>query len=148
KGSRMRQNILLETLRMEPRRSLRTALSAPLGSRRSIGKWVLLLVGVLNLVGNTAAEVRAHELIINGGFEHPELDAGTVFLTTSHLPGWTIFGPDGRTGTVDLIREYWPPADGHQSIDLVGDTGVGTGIEQSFRTEEGQKYLLEFRYAN
>jgi hypothetical protein len=79
----MRLKILFGTLQMEPPRTQPTALSARLASRRSIGKGVLLLVAVLSFVGSTAAVVRAHDLIVNGGFEHPTLDDGTTFLTTS-----------------------------------------------------------------
>jgi choice-of-anchor C domain-containing protein len=116
---------------------------------RLIRKLVLLLVGVLCLVGTATQAVRAQELIVNGGFEQPALDPSIGFYTTSfHLVGWTIFGPNGQLGNIDLIVNYWPPAEGNQSIDLVGDTGPGTGVQQSFSTTPGQKYVLTFQYAN
>lgn len=111
-------------------------------------RWGLtLLLGLAAVLGFTTGFVRA-ELIINGGFESPALPPGTGFLTVGNpgLPGWTIFGPGG--GRVDVILNYWPPAQGLQSLDLVGDTGFGTGILQTFATTPGEQYLLSFRYAN
>jgi choice-of-anchor C domain-containing protein len=121
------------------------------GCFRLTGKPVLLLAGILTATSAAISiqEVRAQELIVNGGFEQPALDPSIEFFTTSfHLDGWTIFGPKGQVGNVDIIVNYWPPAQGHQSIDLVGNTGPGTGIEQSFSTTPGQKYVLTFQYAN
>jgi choice-of-anchor C domain-containing protein len=114
-----------------------------------IGKSALLLVVVLGLSGTTIQDVRAQELIVNGGFEEPAFDPSITFYTASfHIDGWTIFGPNGQLGNIDIIVNYWPPAQGNQSIDLVGDTGPGTGIQQSFPTVAGQKYVLTFQYAN
>ena len=110
---------------------------------------VALLALVFSSLAVTASEARA-DLIVNGGFEAPFVPDGTAFVTTNSLPGWRVFGPGGVTGTgdVDVILGYWPAAEGRQSIDLVGDTGIGTGIDQSFATVVGTAYVLSFQYAN
>ncbi len=82
------------------------------------------------------------QLLANGSFESPVAPAND-FVRTSVLPGWTV------SGDVDVIHMgYWQAADGTQSIDLSGDTGPGTFIEQAFPTLAGQAYLLSFYYAN
>jgi choice-of-anchor C domain-containing protein len=80
-------------------------------------------------------------LIINGGFEAPALSNGAVATFTS-IPGWTI------NGNIDVLNNLWAPAEGQQVIDLVGNTGPGTYIQQSFATTPGQIYNLTFEYAN
>lgn len=102
------------------------------------------MVAVTILLGG-ATTARA-EQIVNGGFELPPLPAGTDFVdvTGDFITGWTI--PDGWT--IDLVRDYWPAFQGSQSIDLDGDSGIGTTILQSFATVPGQGYSLSFAYAN
>ena len=38
--------------------------------------------------------------------------------------------------------------EGNQSIDLIGESGQGTGIEQSFATQVGTTYTLSFKYVH
>src|SRR5262245_11760626 len=111
--------------------ALHMAGCAQTGVGRMIGKWALLVIVVLGLMSITSSDVRAQELSVNGGFEQLVVDRSLEFYTTSyHLVGWTIFGTNGQLGNVDIIVNYWPPTEGHQSIDLVGNTGPGTGIQQ------------------
>jgi len=83
---------------------------------------------------------QAANFIINGDFESPVVLG--LFLTTPVLPGWTV------SGNVDVINSYWQPSQGNQSLDMVGNTGPGTFIEQSFATTPGLSYRLTFDYAN
>ena len=108
--------------------------------RNGIRVWALAVAALLAGAGSARSE-----LIVNGGFEMPALAPGTGFvtLTGGAIPGWTI-----APGTVDLIRDYWPAFQGNQSLDLVGDSGPGTAIAQSFATDPGAPYLLTFAYAN
>jgi hypothetical protein len=96
-------------------------------------------------LGQSASGSNA-EQIVNGGFELPALPSGTDFvnMTGSAIVGWTI--PNGWS--VDLIRDYWPAFQGNQSIDLDGDSGIGTTVFQTFETDPGRKYSLSFEYAN
>lgn len=86
------------------------------------------------------------EQIVNGSFELPPLPPGTQFVnvTGDFIPGWTI--PDGWS--IDLVRDFWPAFQGYQSIDLDGDSGIGTTILQSFETVPGREYSLSFAYGN
>jgi choice-of-anchor C domain-containing protein len=47
---------------------------------------------------------------------------------------------------IDYIGTYWKSADGQRSLDMNGSPGFG-GIQQSFKTKKGQKYLLSFYLA-
>ncbi len=102
------------------------------------------MVAVIIILGGATTAMA--EQIVNGGFELPPLPAGTDFVdvTGDFITGWTI--PDGWT--IDLVRDYWPAFQGSQSIDLDGDSGIGTTILQSFATVPGQAYSLSFAYAN
>ena len=86
--------------------------------------------------------VGAVSAISNGGFEDPALADGTSFQANmgSGLTGWTIEG-----GNVDLIKEYWIPAELKQSLDLSGDSR-GT-ISQQIATDPGKTYKLTFSMA-
>src|SRR5665647_2438499 len=74
----------------------------------------IVLVLLLACVG----AVSAAELVNNGGFENPPLVDGVGFQENmvSGLTGWTI-----ESGNVDLIKEYWVPYAGKQSLDLSGN---------------------------
>lgn len=77
-------------------------------------------------------------LLVNGSFEAPDVH-GARYVTFHHsIPGWRI-----RCGTVDVKSTYWrnAPAQGSQSLDMVGSPGAAT-IEQTFRTEPGKLYTF------
>ncbi len=95
---------------------------------------------------------KPYEHIVNGSFESPALTSSDKagYRPVRSLPAWSIFGKNHvlGTGDVDVVKTYWAPYSGNQSLDLVGDTGVGTGIEQTIATIPGQSYKLTFAYAN
>lgn len=101
-------------------------------------------IAIAILLGATT--LGAAEQLVNGGFESPALPPGATFIlaTGGDIPGWTI--PAGWS--IDLIRDYWPPDEGYQSIDLDGDSGIGATILQRFETVPGRMYMLAFAYAN
>lgn len=97
-------------------------------------------VGLALLLATAPARA---ELLVNGGFELPALPPGTAFVTQppGAPVGWTI-----DSGSIDLIRDYWPAHSGLQSIDLAGSSaGV---ISQTFATTAGLPYRFSFAYAN
>jgi hypothetical protein len=97
----------------------------------------LLAIVPAALWGGTAS---AAELIVNGGFEAPQIDAS--YATTTSLVGWTV-----DAGNVDIVqRPTYAAQTGTQALDLIG-SGVSTGaISQAFATTIGQTYRLVFAY--
>src|SRR3954462_9997949 len=84
-------------------------------------------------------------LLVNGGFEQPQVPTGSDSLTISfespaQLAGWSV------AGTVDVVRGSWQPSEGAQSLDLNGFS-PGT-IVQSFATTPGVRYRLSFAYGD
>ncbi len=95
------------------------------------------------LMAVVAPAAPAQNLLTNGSFESPQLSASTTFITImngSAFGSWTV-----TAGSIDLLRTYWAPADGFQSIDLNGNN-PGT-IAQTFATTTGATYQLRFRMA-
>jgi choice-of-anchor C domain-containing protein len=90
-----------------------------------------------------SSPVVAQNLVSNGSFENPALAAGTSFTTI--LNGGTVGAWSITNGSVDLIRSYWAPADGFQSLDLNGNS-QGT-ISQALATAAGTRYTLTFSMA-
>lgn len=85
----------------------------------------------------------AQNLLTDGSFENPAQANSTTFVTImngSSFGAWTI-----TSGSIDLIRTYWAPADGFQSIDLNG-ASPGT-IAQTMATTAGSSYRLRFSLA-
>jgi choice-of-anchor C domain-containing protein len=80
-------------------------------------------------------------LLTNGDFELPVIAGAFQSVPPGNtIPGWTV-GPVG----VDIIRTYWQPSSGAQSIDLsAGDAG---SLTQSVATTIGAPYLLLFDMA-
>lgn len=99
----------------------------------------LLAIAPAALSGGTAS---AAELIVNGGFEAPQI--GASYATTTNLPGWTV-----DAGNVDIVQSpTYAAKGGTQAVDLIG-SGVTTGaISQAFQTTIGQTYRLVFAYTN
>jgi choice-of-anchor C domain-containing protein len=91
-----------------------------------------------------AAPINA-DMITNGSFEEGT-DPGS-FTTlgggSTAITGWTVVGADKA---IDYIGTYWQAADGVRSLDLNGDFQTG-GVEQTFATQSGQKYLVTFDLA-
>ena len=101
-----------------------------------------------------APAARAGGLILNGGFETPNVTHSTTYIPgDTSLSPWTI-----TSGSVDIVSSSptsgtgWPAFEGTQSLDLngsVGFPGNGMGvIQQTFATTPGNQYLLFFEYAN
>ncbi len=89
------------------------------------------------------APVGAQNLLADGSFENPALASSATFSTImngSAFGAWTV-----TSGSIDLIRTYWAPADGFQSIDLNG-ASPGT-IAQTVATTSGSSYRLRFSLA-
>lgn len=107
---------------------------------------LLVLVGFL--VGPSWAQV-GDNLIVNGGFEDPVLEAQAYlsFEDGSSLGGWTVSNndEDGYGGVV-LIRNWWQPAEGNQSLGLKISSSNGR-ISQDIATEIDMVYMLTFRLA-
>jgi choice-of-anchor C domain-containing protein len=104
---------------------------------------IAIAITVLGLMGIAGRPASAQNLLTNGSFELPALPPGTGFseiLAGGVLPGWTV-GGDG----IDLIRDFWQPSAGAQSIDLSRLT-AGT-ISQTVATTPFQVYNLIFDMA-
>ncbi len=82
-------------------------------------------------------------LVINGSFEDGTAVGAFATLKSGEgmLPGWQVY-----RGSIDMLGSYWPAADGEQSIDLHGASGVGS-ISQAIPTEPGQNYEVSFDLA-
>jgi choice-of-anchor C domain-containing protein len=88
----------------------------------------------------------ATNLVVNGDFELPVVSGGTwewLSPGSDRLVGWTVGGEEGSG--VDLVREFWQPGHGDQSLDLAG-WGPGW-ISQSLATVPGRCYDLSFLVA-
>lgn len=80
-----------------------------------------------------AGQAWSTNLVANGGFEDPV--AQNPFQTmTGSIGAWSI-----DQGSVDLIRSYWQPHGGDQSIDIQGND-QGTVISQTIACQQGQTY--------
>ncbi len=89
------------------------------------------------------APAAAQNLLADGSFENPALASSATFTTImngSPFGAWMI-----SSGSIDLIRTHWAPADGFQSIDLNG-ASPGT-IAQTIATAAGSSYRLRFSLA-
>lgn len=92
----------------------------------------------------TALPAKAANLLVNPGFEHPNnaflnalVPGGVTWIT-----GWTTTG----TG-LHWMREslgYFTDPVGRDAVDLANYTYANGGIKQSFATQAGAKYLVEF----
>ncbi|MGH3902305.1 MAG: choice-of-anchor C family protein [Pseudonocardiaceae bacterium] len=82
-------------------------------------------------------------VLVNGGFETPQLPTYTLVLLNAGQPigAWTV-----TRGNVDLLGAgFWSAAEGAQSVDLSGL--VDGAIAQTFSTLPDQPYLVEFALA-
>jgi choice-of-anchor C domain-containing protein len=76
-------------------------------------------------------------LVIDGGFELPSITGTFTTYNPGAMGGWTVV-----SGSVDLIRNYWQPAEGSQSLDTAGN--ISGKIEQTIATTIGTTYRLSF----
>jgi type IV pilus assembly protein PilA len=78
----------------------------------------------------------ALELVADGSFETPVASSPfSTFYAPTALGPWTL-----ASGSIDLIYDYWPGADGRQSVDL---SGLTAGLlTQSLATTVGKTYNI------
>jgi choice-of-anchor C domain-containing protein len=93
--------------------------------------------------GNITTTGSSANLIVNGGFETPVIGQSfnTYYAGSTQLAPWEIL-----SGSVDIVRTFWPANEGQNSLDL-GGYSSGT-LEQSFATVPGREYTLSFQYGN
>jgi choice-of-anchor C domain-containing protein len=93
--------------------------------------------------GNITTTGSSVNLIANGGFETPVIGPTwqTFHAGSTELAPWDIL-----SGSVDIVRTFWPSNEGQNSLDLGGESS-GT-IQQSFATVPGREYTLSFQYGN
>ena len=104
------------------------------------GQYITVMDGETSMISFTLEPQAGGNLIINGGFEDPPLPSGTDFVVNATIPGWNI-----DSGAIDLVRAYWKPVEGYQSIDLSAyERGK---ISQVIPTKAGNQYALAFRMA-
>ena len=100
---------------------------------------IVLALIMVGLVGNANAN-----MILNGSFESGPalLDAvglyQNVYPPSTEIDNWTVI-----TSNINYIGGYWQHSDGERSLDLNGQDGGG-GVEQSFATNIGQEYTVNF----
>jgi choice-of-anchor C domain-containing protein len=100
----------------------------------------LLCIGITLLC--FVSSLQAQNLLINGGFETPWIEGSwQTFYAGIDLGGWHV-----DHNSIDLIHDYWPSAEGNQSIDLSGQDLNGA-IYQDVQTTPGQRYDLSFSFA-
>ena len=82
---------------------------------------------------------------INGSFETASVNPGASFVTlpsgNTQITGWEAF-----IASVDYIGTFWQAAEGNRSVDLNGNQGMA-GIRQTFDTEVGRTYIVDFALA-
>jgi choice-of-anchor C domain-containing protein len=96
------------------------------------------LVGAAVLAAATISPQQAQgNLVVNGGFESPVIFSQWSTFGPGPLGGWTI-----SSGSVEILRSYWQPSEGLQSLDTAGDdSGV---VQQTITTIPGLTYRLTF----
>ncbi len=86
--------------------------------------------------------VAGENLIINGSFEQASVNPAGTWIPMSggntSITGWTVFGSG-----IDYLGTFMVASDGQRSIDLNNVT-PGGGIQQSFATNAGWIYTVEF----
>ncbi|MGA2801073.1 MAG: choice-of-anchor C family protein [Verrucomicrobiota bacterium] len=75
-------------------------------------------VGTMLLLPGSASA----NLVLDGGFEQGAVSGPfQTYTAVSTMGGWTV-----TAGSVDLIGNYWQPAQGSQSVDMAGFYANGT----------------------
>jgi choice-of-anchor C domain-containing protein len=80
----------------------------------------------------------------NGSFESASVSPGV--FTTLPSGSTAITGWEAITASVDYIGTLWQHAQGNRSVDLNGNQGIA-GIRQTFDTEIGRTYIVDFALA-
>lgn len=102
------------------------------------------------------AGVAAENLVVNGSFEEPELPKTSpklYRLGDDAIKGWEVFG-EKRADVAVLNGPFsqggltFTHHDGEQSLDLTGLANRRGGVRQTLETVAGERYLLEFAFAN
>lgn len=81
-------------------------------------------------------------LVVDGSFEQGTVSGGYQTYATGPMGGWTV-----ANGSVDLIRTYWVPSVGSQSVDMAGLYANGTIKQTITGLTFGQTYHLTFDMA-
>jgi len=121
----------------------------PRRSMRTTAAWAAGLLATTGLLVAGVAPASAAPFS-NGSFETPVIgptvvEFGTTTPAGPNIGPWTVV-PAGET--VDIVRApTFPVSDGNQSIDIVGTTGPGAGVQQTFDTVSGTGYLLTYDVA-
>ncbi len=110
----------------------------------------------------SVVKITEPNLIVNGSFETPDATAGSfsqLAAGNTSLTGWSIAdaGQKAATGGV-VVMDHWDtgqgaepntsaPSDGDQFLQLQHSSGDAGIISQTFATEVGANYQLEFDYS-
>jgi choice-of-anchor C domain-containing protein len=96
------------------------------------------VVGAAVIAAATISPQQAQgNLVVNGGFESPVILSQWSTFGPGPLGGWTI-----SSGSVEILRSYWQPSEGLQSLDTAGnESGL---IQQTITTVPGLTYRLTF----
>jgi len=115
-------------------------------------KTLKLIVAGLVCVA-TASNVRAGEILVNGGFENepeasnpnsPPQEGGFLFLTGNEVPGWTIVA--NHYATMHENPGPYPTISGAYSLNTDGEGANGNNVDiyQDFATIHGGSYNFSF----
>jgi len=94
-----------------------------------------------------AAAPASADLIVNGGFEDPQLRSGSWALFCT-IPGWNFVGGEGCevSGQIEIQNNVaGTPYEGNQFAEL--DSTRPTTLYQNVATEAGENYVLSFAFA-
>jgi hypothetical protein len=111
----------------------------------------ILLAACMGFVGGGEDRLAAQNLLVNGGFEAPALNAGS-YVTVDPNQEPPAFGWIVASGNVDVARLplfpfiQYPAYEGFQALDLNG-TESGA-VSQDFATVVGQPYALNLAYSD
>lgn len=104
--------------------------------QKMINRGIALAAGLAAL-----APMAAQAQVSNGGFETPVITGGfSLRNTASTIGAWTVV-----SGNVEIVRTYWQPNSGAQSLDLNG--GTAGSIQQSITTIANHVYQISFAMA-
>jgi len=117
--------------------------------------WLLTCVAVV--VALTGGQMRAADLIVNGGFENEPNYAAHTFdlgsfalLTGSDIPGWTIAA--GHSVTIHNHPSFfnYPTISGTYSVNTDGEGANGHNADfyQNFASSAGIGYSLQYDWEN
>jgi choice-of-anchor C domain-containing protein len=102
-----------------------------------------------NFLGPVIDDVSIEEIptegaLRNGSFEELVINSSyTPFFAGADIGGgWIV-----ENGTVEIVRDYWPAAEGHQSVDLSGISDQAGTLYHDIATIPGQQYVVKFAFA-